>query len=72
MPRARYAQGHPNHSHRTSRLWQHISNKTVRGNFTCKSSQRAALVERGRDGGLETEVLRQWPRLVSGPIQEGL
>ena len=30
------------------------------------------MVQRGGDGGLETEVLRQWPRLVGGPIQEGL
>lgn len=40
MLRARYAQGHPNHSHRTSRLWQHIWNKVVRRNPLARRALR--------------------------------
>eukprot|EP00964_Phaeocystis_antarctica_P040182 scaffold22976_cov62-Phaeocystis_antarctica.AAC.2 len=47
MPRARYAQGHPNHSHRTSRLWQHISNKTVRGWLGLTPEQPASTLPEG-------------------------
>ena len=50
MARARYAQGHPNHSHRTSRLWQHISNKTV----GCNTEGGDSHVQQ------ESEVLESW------------
>eukprot|EP00964_Phaeocystis_antarctica_P043255 scaffold24805_cov30-Phaeocystis_antarctica.AAC.1 len=45
MPRARYAQGRPDHSHRTSRLWQHISNKTVGCNEHPRRSEPPAAAQ---------------------------
>eukprot|EP00964_Phaeocystis_antarctica_P029580 scaffold16680_cov66-Phaeocystis_antarctica.AAC.1 len=87
MPRARYVQGHPNHSHRTSRLWQHISNKTVRGNEIHERGHPPArtgpIVVRAEDNALQTvrpashvqcssELRGAQPGLFGPPRADGL